>query len=215
MPWVSSENLICRPSLAYSCLGSRAMSRGSEAASLTPATGESDLAPKKWFGKSTALPKGYPIVWVNFVRRPDRRFQQIQPDAAGQESREPAACARPTFPHGRRNAARQRARRVRSAGGKDRWTVREALSAAGPLGGSGDARSGVTIDAVNQLNQRLSERGVRFTQIFLRPWANHVNLPTNIKPVCDECDRRASRTAKTCRWGRFGPVIQTDSSASK
>lgn len=37
--------------------------------------------------------------------------------------------------------------------------------------------------------RRLAERGVRFTQIFLRPWDNHVNLPTNIKPVCDECDR--------------------------
>ncbi|MBL9211235.1 MAG: DUF1501 domain-containing protein [Opitutaceae bacterium] len=37
--------------------------------------------------------------------------------------------------------------------------------------------------------RRLAERGVRFTQVFLRTWDQHSNLPTNIKVMAEESDR--------------------------
>lgn len=37
--------------------------------------------------------------------------------------------------------------------------------------------------------RRLAERGVRFTQIFLRSWDAHSNLPKNIKTMCEDCDQ--------------------------
>jgi hypothetical protein len=37
--------------------------------------------------------------------------------------------------------------------------------------------------------RRLAERGVRFTQIFLRTWDNHTNLPANIRTMCEDSDR--------------------------
>ncbi len=37
--------------------------------------------------------------------------------------------------------------------------------------------------------RRLAERGVRFTQIFLRTWDNHTNLPTGIRAMCEDCDQ--------------------------
>ncbi|MBM3854580.1 MAG: DUF1501 domain-containing protein [Verrucomicrobia bacterium] len=39
------------------------------------------------------------------------------------------------------------------------------------------------------LARRLVERGVRFTQIFLRSWDQHSRLPTNIKLMAEESDR--------------------------
>jgi hypothetical protein len=37
--------------------------------------------------------------------------------------------------------------------------------------------------------RRLAERGVRFTQIFLRSWDNHTNLPSNIKSLAEDSDQ--------------------------
>jgi hypothetical protein len=37
--------------------------------------------------------------------------------------------------------------------------------------------------------RRLAERGVRFTQIFLRTWDNHANLPASISTMCEDSDR--------------------------
>ncbi|HMD60430.1 MAG TPA: DUF1501 domain-containing protein, partial [Opitutaceae bacterium] len=37
--------------------------------------------------------------------------------------------------------------------------------------------------------RRLAERGVRFTQIFLRTWDQHANLPANIRTMCEDSDR--------------------------
>jgi hypothetical protein len=37
--------------------------------------------------------------------------------------------------------------------------------------------------------RRLAERGVRFSQVFLRTWDNHTNLPTNIRTMCEDSDR--------------------------
>lgn len=37
--------------------------------------------------------------------------------------------------------------------------------------------------------RRLAERGVRFTQIFLRSWDQHSNLPSNIRDLCEDSDR--------------------------
>ncbi len=37
--------------------------------------------------------------------------------------------------------------------------------------------------------RRLAERGVRFTQIFLRSWDQHGNLPTNIRIMAEDSDR--------------------------
>jgi arylsulfatase A-like enzyme len=37
--------------------------------------------------------------------------------------------------------------------------------------------------------RRLAERGVRFTQIFLRTWDNHTNLPANIRTMCEDSDQ--------------------------
>lgn len=37
--------------------------------------------------------------------------------------------------------------------------------------------------------RRLAERGVLFTQIFLRSWDQHTNLPANIREMARECDR--------------------------
>jgi arylsulfatase A-like enzyme len=37
--------------------------------------------------------------------------------------------------------------------------------------------------------RRLAERGVRFTQIFLRTWDNHTNLPKGIKAMTEDCDQ--------------------------
>ncbi len=37
--------------------------------------------------------------------------------------------------------------------------------------------------------RRLAERGVRFTQVFLRTWDQHSNLPTNIRLMAEESDR--------------------------
>jgi arylsulfatase A-like enzyme len=37
--------------------------------------------------------------------------------------------------------------------------------------------------------RRLAERGVRFTQVFLRSWDNHSLLPENIKTLCEDSDR--------------------------
>ena len=37
--------------------------------------------------------------------------------------------------------------------------------------------------------RRLAERGVLFTQVFLRTWDQHSNLPTNIKLMAEESDR--------------------------
>ena len=37
--------------------------------------------------------------------------------------------------------------------------------------------------------RRLAERGVRFTQIFLRTWDNHTNLPAGIRAMCEDCDQ--------------------------
>jgi uncharacterized protein (DUF1501 family) len=37
--------------------------------------------------------------------------------------------------------------------------------------------------------RRLAERGVRFTQVFLRSWDQHSNLPTNIRLMAEDSDR--------------------------
>jgi hypothetical protein len=37
--------------------------------------------------------------------------------------------------------------------------------------------------------RRLAERGVRFTQIFLRSWDQHSNLPRNMKGMAEDADR--------------------------
>lgn len=37
--------------------------------------------------------------------------------------------------------------------------------------------------------RRLAERGVRFSQVFLRTWDNHTNLPNNIRTMCEDSDR--------------------------
>jgi hypothetical protein len=37
--------------------------------------------------------------------------------------------------------------------------------------------------------RRLAERGVRFTQVFLRTWDQHSRLPTNIKIMAEEADQ--------------------------
>jgi len=37
--------------------------------------------------------------------------------------------------------------------------------------------------------RRLAERGVRFTQVFLRTWDQHNNLPSNLRTMCEESDQ--------------------------
>jgi hypothetical protein len=37
--------------------------------------------------------------------------------------------------------------------------------------------------------RRLAERGVRFTQVFLRSWDQHSNLPNNIRAMAEDSDR--------------------------
>jgi hypothetical protein len=37
--------------------------------------------------------------------------------------------------------------------------------------------------------RRLAERGVRFSQVFLRTWDQHSNLPSNIKMLAEDSDR--------------------------
>lgn len=37
--------------------------------------------------------------------------------------------------------------------------------------------------------RRLAERGVRFTQIFLRSWDTHSEVPARLKDLCEDCDR--------------------------
>ncbi len=39
------------------------------------------------------------------------------------------------------------------------------------------------------LARRLAERGVRFTQVFLRGWDHHGTLPANIRKLAPECDK--------------------------
>ncbi len=39
------------------------------------------------------------------------------------------------------------------------------------------------------MSRRLAERGVRFTQIFLRSWDQHSNLPNNIRGMAEDSDR--------------------------
>ncbi|HUR57870.1 MAG TPA: DUF1501 domain-containing protein [Opitutaceae bacterium] len=39
------------------------------------------------------------------------------------------------------------------------------------------------------MSRRLAERGVRFSQVFLRSWDQHSNLPSNIKTLAQESDQ--------------------------
>jgi hypothetical protein len=54
--------------------------------------------------------------------------------------------------------------------------------------------------------RRLAERGVRFTQIFLRSWDQHSNLPRNIKLMTEESDQPTAalvtdlKGCSTTRW---------------
>ena len=52
-----------------------------------------------------------------------------------------------------------------------------------------EARQPGTYAANCLMARRLAERGVRFTQVFLRSWDQHSNLPTNIRLMAEDSDR--------------------------
>jgi len=52
-----------------------------------------------------------------------------------------------------------------------------------------ESRQGGTFANAALMARRLAERGVRFTQIFLRGWDQHRNLPNNLSGQCRDSDR--------------------------
>src|SRR6202035_6002564 len=46
------------------------------------------------------------------------------------------------------------------------------------------------------LARRLSERGVRFIQLFHRGWDQHANLPSQIRAQCRDTDRASAALVK-------------------
>ncbi|MCL6505116.1 MAG: DUF1501 domain-containing protein [Pirellulales bacterium] len=69
------------------------------------------------------------------------------------------------------------------------------------------------------LARRLAERGVRFTQVFIRGWDHHGDLPKNIRPQCRDVDQPCAGLIKDLKqrglledtlvvWGgEFGRTI--------
>lgn len=47
------------------------------------------------------------------------------------------------------------------------------------------------------LARRMAERGVPFTQVFLRGWDHHGGLPGAIRGMAPACDRQSARSGKT------------------
>jgi uncharacterized protein (DUF1501 family) len=59
-----------------------------------------------------------------------------------------------------------------------------------------DARKPGTFAANCLLARRLTERGVRFVQLYHRGWDQHVNLPKQIEGQCRDVDRAAAGLIK-------------------
>jgi arylsulfatase A-like enzyme len=77
------------------------------------------------------------------------------------------------------------------------------------------------------LARRLAERGVRFTQVFLRGWDHHNTLPSNIKKLAPECDQPSAGLIKDLKqrgmlddtlviWGgEFGRTVYSQGTLTK
>ena len=77
------------------------------------------------------------------------------------------------------------------------------------------------------LARRLAERGVRFTQVFLRGWDHHGNLPKQIPQLCQAMDQPAAALIKDLKsrgmlddtlvvWGgEFGRTVYSQGTLTK
>jgi hypothetical protein len=77
------------------------------------------------------------------------------------------------------------------------------------------------------LARRLAERGVRFTQVFLRGWDHHGNLPKQIPDLCKAMDRPSAALLKDLKqrgmlddtlvvWGgEFGRTVYSQGTLTK
>jgi arylsulfatase A-like enzyme len=77
------------------------------------------------------------------------------------------------------------------------------------------------------LARRLAERGVRFTQVFLRGWDHHGNLPANIRQLAPQADIPAAGLIKDLKqrgmlddtlvvWGgEFGRTVYSQGTLTK
>ena len=77
------------------------------------------------------------------------------------------------------------------------------------------------------LARRLAERGVRFTQVFLRGWDHHGNLPAQIPQLCKAMDQPAAALIKDLKqhgmledtlvvWGgEFGRTVYSQGTLTK
>ena len=77
------------------------------------------------------------------------------------------------------------------------------------------------------LSRRLAERGVRFTQVFLRGWDHHGSLPQNIPGMCKAMDQPAAALIKDLKqrgmlddtlvvWGgEFGRTVYSQGTLTK
>jgi arylsulfatase A-like enzyme len=77
------------------------------------------------------------------------------------------------------------------------------------------------------LARRLAERGVRFSQVFLRGWDHHGNLPKQIPNLCKAMDQPAAALIKDLKqrgmlddtlviWGgEFGRTVYSQGALSK
>jgi hypothetical protein len=77
------------------------------------------------------------------------------------------------------------------------------------------------------LARRLAERGVRFTQVFLRGWDHHGSLPQNIPQLCKAMDQPAAALIKDLKsrgmlddtlvvWGgEFGRTVYSQGTLNK
>jgi hypothetical protein len=77
------------------------------------------------------------------------------------------------------------------------------------------------------LARRLAERGVRFTQVFLRGWDHHGSLPQNIPQLCKAMDQPAAALIKDLKqrgmlddtlvvWGgEFGRTVYSQGTLTK
>ena len=77
------------------------------------------------------------------------------------------------------------------------------------------------------LARRMAERGVRFTQVFLRGWDHHGNLPGSIRAMTKSCDQPCAALIKDLKqrgmlddtlvvWGgEFGRTIYSQGTLTK
>ena len=89
-----------------------------------------------------------------------RQAATVTPEKLEKDPVESAALSRPAIPHGCRNDSRLRARRQRVAVAEDRRAERAAVSAAGSVGGGGDARQQSSRNYVQDHGESLYRRSM-------------------------------------------------------